>query len=72
MPSTPPAPDARPLDAATLGPPRVVLLLSGGTALPGADPVGEEERADPAVVARAEARGELVRLRAGVHVERAA
>ncbi|WP_435091788.1 hypothetical protein [Clavibacter michiganensis] len=72
MPSIPPAPDARPLEAATLGPPGVVLLLSGATALPGADPVGEEERADPAVVARAEARGELVRLRAGVHVERAA
>lgn len=72
MPSTPPAPDARPLEAATLGPPGVVLLLSGATALPVADPVGEEERADPAVVARAEARGELVRLRAGVHVERVA
>ncbi len=72
MPSTPPAPDARPLEAATLGPPGVILLLSGATALPVADPVGEEERADPAVVARAEARGELVRLRAGVHVERVA
>ncbi|WP_414171976.1 hypothetical protein [Clavibacter tessellarius] len=33
-------------------------------------PHGPEERADAAAVARAEARGELVRLRAGVHVDR--
>ncbi|WP_241534850.1 hypothetical protein [Clavibacter michiganensis] len=35
-------------------------------------PAAPEERADAATVARAEARGELVRLRAGVHVERRA
>ena len=54
-----------------LGPAGIVLILSGP---PSAQPgEGEgEERADAATVARAEARGELVRLRAGVHVERRA
>jgi hypothetical protein len=48
----------------------VVLILSGP---PAGRPrgSGEEERADAAAVARAEARGELVRVRAGVHMRRA-
>lgn len=57
---------------AGLGPPDVVLILSGPPSpLNSAGPrPGPEERADAATVARAEARGELVRLRAGVHVAR--
>ncbi|ALD14279.1 hypothetical protein [Clavibacter capsici] len=68
MPSPlPPVP--RPLLAC--GPsPDAVLILSGAAAGRGRGS-GEEERADAASVARAEARGELVRLRAGVHVRRA-
>jgi hypothetical protein len=50
--------------------PGAVLILSGPAVGPQRGS-GEEERADAAVVARAEARGELVRLRAGVHVRRA-
>ncbi|RIJ50958.1 hypothetical protein DZG00_10710, partial [Clavibacter lycopersici] len=70
MPPTPP-PVSHPLEATALGPPTVVLILSGAVPAPSAAPVGAEERAEAAVVARAEARGELVRLRAGIHVERA-
>ncbi|WP_253255537.1 hypothetical protein [Clavibacter michiganensis] len=48
----------------------MALILSGASSAPPAGRIGEEERADAAAVARAEARGELVRLRAGVHVRR--
>ncbi|OUE18197.1 hypothetical protein BFL34_02950 [Clavibacter michiganensis] len=70
QPSTAPAPVAPPLETASLGPPEVALILSGTSPAPSAGRRGAEERADAAVVARAEARGELVRLRAGVHVRR--
>lgn len=69
-PAVAPPPLAPALETASLGPPGVVLILSGTSSLPSADRVGEEERAGAAAVARAEARGELVRLRAGVHVRR--
>ncbi|MFS4504610.1 hypothetical protein ACMA46_00085 [Clavibacter sp. Sh2141] len=73
-----PASAPAPATDTALGPPGVVLILSGA---PPATPAsrlgcsgcsGEEERADAGTVARAEARGALVRLRAGVHVDRAA
>jgi len=54
-----------------LGPPGVVLILSGPPSTHSAAG-DDEERAEAENVARAEARGELVRLRAGVHVERRA
>ncbi|OUE23361.1 hypothetical protein [Clavibacter michiganensis] len=66
----PPPPASHPLEATALGPPAVALILSGSAPASPADPVGAEERAAAAAVARAEARGELVRLRAGIHVER--
>ncbi|QGV67583.1 hypothetical protein [Clavibacter nebraskensis] len=69
-PSAVPPPAAPPFEAVSLGPPGVALILSGVSRPSAARPVAEEERADAAVVARAEARGELVRLRAGVHVRR--
>ena len=72
MQPTPPSPAVRPLEAATLGPPGVELILSGILPVSHTEAVGVEERAEAAAVARAEARGELVRVRAGVHVERAA
>ncbi|MDQ0745219.1 hypothetical protein QFZ62_002527 [Clavibacter sp. B3I6] len=76
MPSSPrPVPSSAPPTEPALGPPGVALILSGA---PPATPAsclgssGEEERADAGAVARAEARGSLVRLRAGVHVDRLA
>jgi hypothetical protein len=66
--STPPDP-ARPVPCPSLGPPDVGLILTGPIPPP-RSAADEEERGDPAVVARAEARGELVRIRAGVHVDR--
>ncbi|MBM7411780.1 hypothetical protein JOE38_001603 [Clavibacter michiganensis] len=71
MTPTPPRHVDHPLETASLGPPGVALILSGASRPSAARPVAEEERADAAVVARAEARGELVRLRAGVHARRA-
>jgi hypothetical protein len=69
MPSIPPSPSA-PRALPVLGPPGVALILSGPIGAAAAGPAGEEERMDAAAAARAEARGGLVRLRAGVHVER--
>ena len=80
-PTCPPSPPSDDPRSRGLGPPGVVLILSGS--VPDAPaptvpaptvpaPDGPEERADAAAVARAEARGELVRLRAGVHVDRRA
>ncbi|MFT2712710.1 hypothetical protein [Clavibacter sp. Sh2126] len=73
----PPPPPVPGLRAWALGPPGVVLILSGPPAAAPAAGAGTavaavEERAEAATVARAEARGELVRLRAGVHVDRRA
>ena len=68
---TPPPPVDHPLEAASPGPPGVALILSGAARAGSGRPTAEEESADAAVVARAEARGELVRLRAGAHVRRA-
>ncbi|MBF4618367.1 hypothetical protein ITJ44_09810 [Clavibacter sp. VKM Ac-2873] len=69
---TPTPPPAAPLLlSASLGPPAVALILSGTSpAVVSSRRIGDEERADAAAAARAEARGELVRLRAGVHVRR--
>ncbi|RII92088.1 hypothetical protein DZF95_08640, partial [Clavibacter michiganensis] len=71
MTPTPPPPVDHPLEAASPGPPGVALILSGAARAGSGRPIAEEESADAAVVARAEARGELVRLRAGAHVRRA-
>ncbi|MBP2456324.1 hypothetical protein ABID70_001846 [Clavibacter michiganensis] len=68
---SPPPPVDDPLEAASPGPPGVALIVSGAARAGSARPAAEEGSADAAVVARAEARGELVRLRAGVHVRRA-
>lgn len=70
MTSTPPRHVAHPLETASLGPPAAALILSGSSTAASWRLTGDEERADAAAVARAEARGELVRLRAGVHVRR--
>ncbi|WP_043669008.1 hypothetical protein [Clavibacter michiganensis] len=68
MPSPlPPVP--RPLLPAAAWPGAVLILSGPATGRQRGS--GEEERADAAAVARAEARGELLRLRAGVHVRRA-
>ncbi|QOD43444.1 hypothetical protein [Clavibacter zhangzhiyongii] len=72
MPPFPSSPPADPPALPALGPPGVVLLLSEPAGASAEAHAGEEERIDAAVAARAEARGALVRVRAGVHVERQA
>jgi hypothetical protein len=71
MQQPPPRDPARPVPLPPPGPPGVGLILSGPV-MESRSAADDEERADPGVVARAEARGELVRIRAGVHVDRRA